>query len=324
MPEILAIAKRYDLRIRRLHSHVGSGTDPEVWKRCARMTLDLAGQLPEVVVELPANRALRRVVDLPMAAAENLREVRVGVIARTVTPDSQLQNAKPNALYTVPSIDDVAQRLATSSRTLRRRLEESGTSFRELLDGTRAELARSYVRDRRMPLVTVGTALAFVTLAIPVQLESNWITIAWSVEALLMLWAGLETSARRLRALRHVGVVAGRAERHPPTAPRTAAGCARLPCLLAGPGRSADERRLAKARQGARPARWKPRARAAERDHRRHGRQGRPDNSDRRREHPHRRDCGRARRARPGRRSAACRVVRRQRLREADRRHAAR
>ena len=48
MPEILAIAKRYDLRIRRLHSHVGSGTDPEVWKRCARMTLDLAVQLPEV------------------------------------------------------------------------------------------------------------------------------------------------------------------------------------------------------------------------------------------------------------------------------------
>ncbi|HEY7435131.1 MAG TPA: diaminopimelate decarboxylase [Methylomirabilota bacterium] len=48
MDEILAMAKRYDLRIRRLHSHVGSGTDPEVWKRCARMTLDLAAQLPEV------------------------------------------------------------------------------------------------------------------------------------------------------------------------------------------------------------------------------------------------------------------------------------
>ncbi|HSB42124.1 MAG TPA: diaminopimelate decarboxylase [Methylomirabilota bacterium] len=48
MGEIAVLAKRYDLHIRRLHSHVGSGTDPEVWKRCARMTLDLAGQLPEV------------------------------------------------------------------------------------------------------------------------------------------------------------------------------------------------------------------------------------------------------------------------------------
>jgi diaminopimelate decarboxylase len=48
MAEVAALAKRHDLHIRRLHSHVGSGTDPEVWKRCARMTLDLAAQLPEV------------------------------------------------------------------------------------------------------------------------------------------------------------------------------------------------------------------------------------------------------------------------------------
>ena len=48
MGEVIAIAKRHDLRIRRLHSHVGSGTDPEVWKRCARMTLDLVTALPQV------------------------------------------------------------------------------------------------------------------------------------------------------------------------------------------------------------------------------------------------------------------------------------
>ena len=45
----------------------------------------------------------------------------------------------------------------------------------------RAELALR-PSDRRILLVTVGTALTFVTLAIPVQLESNWITIAWGVE----------------------------------------------------------------------------------------------------------------------------------------------
>jgi diaminopimelate decarboxylase len=48
MGEVAVIAKRHGLRIRRLHSHVGSGTDPEVWKRCARMTLDLVGALPDV------------------------------------------------------------------------------------------------------------------------------------------------------------------------------------------------------------------------------------------------------------------------------------
>src|SRR5947209_6060965 len=46
--EVKALAERHGLRINRLHSHIGSGTDPEVWKRCARMTLDLVAQLPEV------------------------------------------------------------------------------------------------------------------------------------------------------------------------------------------------------------------------------------------------------------------------------------
>jgi diaminopimelate decarboxylase len=50
MGEVAAIARRHRLRVRRLHSHVGSGTDPEVWKRCARMTLDLVQALPEVAI----------------------------------------------------------------------------------------------------------------------------------------------------------------------------------------------------------------------------------------------------------------------------------
>jgi len=46
--EVKAVAARHGLTITRLHTHVGSGTDPEVWNRCARMTLDLAAELPEV------------------------------------------------------------------------------------------------------------------------------------------------------------------------------------------------------------------------------------------------------------------------------------
>jgi diaminopimelate decarboxylase len=47
--EVTAAAARHGVRIRTLHSHIGSGTDPEMWKRITRMTLDLAGPLPEVV-----------------------------------------------------------------------------------------------------------------------------------------------------------------------------------------------------------------------------------------------------------------------------------
>jgi diaminopimelate decarboxylase len=46
--EVKTVAERLNLRITGLHSHIGSGTDPEVWKRVTRMTLDLVAKLPEV------------------------------------------------------------------------------------------------------------------------------------------------------------------------------------------------------------------------------------------------------------------------------------
>ncbi len=61
----------------------------------------------------------------------------------------------------VPSLGLVARKMATSERTLRRRLEENGTSFRALLDDTRAELARKYVRDKHLPLSEVAFMLGF-------------------------------------------------------------------------------------------------------------------------------------------------------------------
>ncbi len=48
LPDVKKTAARHGLIIRTLHSHIGSGTDPEVWTRAARMTLDLAAQLPDV------------------------------------------------------------------------------------------------------------------------------------------------------------------------------------------------------------------------------------------------------------------------------------
>jgi uncharacterized membrane protein len=50
-------------------------------------------------------------------------------------------------------------------------------------------------------LAMIGVAITFVTIAIPIQLRSNWITIAWAVEALVMLWAGIETKTKRLQWL---------------------------------------------------------------------------------------------------------------------------
>lgn len=42
------IAARYRLRITGMHTHIGSGADPEVWLRCAQMSLEIAAQFPDV------------------------------------------------------------------------------------------------------------------------------------------------------------------------------------------------------------------------------------------------------------------------------------
>ena len=48
LDQILALQREFGLKITSLHSHIGSGSDPEVWQRCARLTLDIAARLPLV------------------------------------------------------------------------------------------------------------------------------------------------------------------------------------------------------------------------------------------------------------------------------------
>lgn len=46
--EILALSAKHGLRISGMHTHIGSGTDPEVWLHCAQLSLSIAERLPEV------------------------------------------------------------------------------------------------------------------------------------------------------------------------------------------------------------------------------------------------------------------------------------
>lgn len=43
-----ALAARHRVTIRRLHTHIGSGSDPAVWTAVARLVLDIAARLPDV------------------------------------------------------------------------------------------------------------------------------------------------------------------------------------------------------------------------------------------------------------------------------------
>jgi uncharacterized membrane protein len=45
----------------------------------------------------------------------------------------------------------------------------------------------------------LGASISFVTLAIPIQLDSSWITLGWAAEAVVLCWIGFEGRAIRLR-----------------------------------------------------------------------------------------------------------------------------
>jgi diaminopimelate decarboxylase len=50
LDEALAAGRKYDLKFIRLHTHIGSGSDPKVWQSVAMMSLDICSHLPDVTV----------------------------------------------------------------------------------------------------------------------------------------------------------------------------------------------------------------------------------------------------------------------------------
>jgi diaminopimelate decarboxylase len=48
LEDVQTTARTYGLRLTRLHTHIGSGTNPEVWKNATQLSLNLAAQMPEV------------------------------------------------------------------------------------------------------------------------------------------------------------------------------------------------------------------------------------------------------------------------------------
>lgn len=53
-----------------------------------------------------------------------------------------------------------------------------------------AIIYRQKLADRNLFFFVSGLVLVFVTIAIPVQLNGNWVTLLWAVEAALLFWIG--------------------------------------------------------------------------------------------------------------------------------------
>lgn len=50
-----------------------------------------------------------------------------------------------------------------------------------------------------IPLYALGTAILFLTLAVPIQLSGSWITMAWAIQGAILIWLSLVTDRPVLR-----------------------------------------------------------------------------------------------------------------------------
>ncbi|MCD6061915.1 MAG: transcriptional regulator, AraC family [Moraxellaceae bacterium] len=65
------------------------------------------------------------------------------------------------ARHVTPTREDVAEELGMSGRTLHRKLQDAGTSFRDILDALRFELAQDYLREPALTVEAVAQQLGF-------------------------------------------------------------------------------------------------------------------------------------------------------------------
>jgi AraC-like DNA-binding protein len=72
-----------------------------------------------------------------------------------------------------PNIDGVARSLATSPRTLQRRLLGENTSFRDVVEEVRAELARGYL-DQQLALHDVASRLGYAEVSAFLRAFKRW------------------------------------------------------------------------------------------------------------------------------------------------------
>ena len=95
------------------------------------------------------------------------------------------------------SAETVAGRLNISARTLSRRLDDQGISFRELLSEQRRELALKYIQDESLSLTEISYLLGFAEPSSFSRAFSRWTGIS-PTEARFSLVAQNHTRTQRL------------------------------------------------------------------------------------------------------------------------------
>jgi AraC-like DNA-binding protein len=138
-------------------------------------SLTFGSETSELV--LPARALDARIASHDRRLLVTAKDLADGALARHSprARTSSLVAAKlPTLLPDRATIRAVAKELAVSVRTLQRRLDEEGTTFLEVLDGVREEIARASLRRSDEPLALLAERLGFSDLATFTRAFKRW------------------------------------------------------------------------------------------------------------------------------------------------------
>jgi len=138
-------------------------------------TLDVNFGLPDSGFELPADAlAIPLVTGDPRAFATAASLADAALAARPASNELAPRVTAHLAGSLTATAEDVARALHMSARTLQRRLEAEGTTFSEVLDGAREQLARQLVADVSLGLADIADRVGFADLATFTRAFKRW------------------------------------------------------------------------------------------------------------------------------------------------------
>ena len=124
-------------------------TESALWFAAEALHVPFAGRDP-IVRRYLETHAESLLAQVPAVTRPLLAQVREAIIVELATSGAELSR--------------VARRLAMSTRTLQRRLEESGTSYQEVVEEVRSSMAQVLLRDRARSIVDIAFELGYADL----------------------------------------------------------------------------------------------------------------------------------------------------------------
>jgi len=100
------------------------------------------------------------------------------ITSNTSTKERAIELIGPMLNGTAPTIEQIAQKMGIASWTLRRNLKKENTSYNELLNQTRKELAESYVRDTNLNFTETAFLLGFSSPAAFQRSFKRWMNVS--------------------------------------------------------------------------------------------------------------------------------------------------